>query len=326
MLDQVPAAAPYPWQQGQWKLLSDTANAGRLHHAYLISGPAGTGKADFATVFAHALLCENRADDRLACGECARCKLVAAGTHPDFIQLDWIDKATTISVEQIRALTAKLSLTATFEQRRVAIVRRAHSMSAAAANGLLKTLEEPPPGCVILLVADREAALPITIRSRSQRVLMPLPAREVSLAWLEHGGIANGEGLLACSHGAPLTAMRLAGDDTVAGIETLQRQWREFLLGRIEVVPLAEAAAKILPTRECLSLFSAWLIDHARTAEGNADAPVNLARRRYFGEVSRILAHSMRLDNASLKTQAVIEGVLADIKITRARIRAETSP
>jgi hypothetical protein len=92
------------------------------------------------------------------------------------------------------------------------------------------------------------------------------------------------------------------------------------------VVPLAEAAAKILPTRECLSLFSAWLIDHARTAEGNADAPVNLARRRYFGEVSRILAHSMRLDNASLKTQAVIEGVLADIKITRARIRAETSP
>ncbi len=327
MLSEEPGAAgPYPWQNGQWRLLTDSATTGRLHHAYLISGPAGTGKTGFARAFAHALLCERFAQSATACGECARCKLVTAGTHPDFIELSWIDKATTISVDQVRSLTTKLALTATFDQRRVAIVHRAHSMSPAAANGLLKTLEEPPPGCVLLLVADREAALPITVRSRCQRVLMPLPPRAESVAWLETAGIENAETLLACAHGAPLAARVLAADDSVGNIENLQRQWREFLLGRVEVVPMAEASAKMLATRECLSLFSLWLIEIARGAECTPGAPVNRARRRYFGEVSRILAHSMKLDNASLKTQAVIEGVLADIKIIRARIRAETSP
>lgn len=325
MLTASRGTVPYQWQSAQWKLLTDSAARSRLHHAFLISGPAGTGKADFARAFANALLCERFEHNLKACGECARCQLLAAGTHPDYTEVDWIDKTTTVSVDQIRALSARLALTATFEPYRVAIVQRAHSMSPAAANGLLKTLEEPPAGCVLILVADREAALPVTVRSRCQRILMPLPTRADSVAWLHSAGIDNAESLLACVHGAPLAALALAADDSAADIENLQRRWREFLLGRLDVVPMAEACAKALATRDCLSLFSAWLIDIARAAEGASGAQANLARRRYFGEVSRILAHSMKLDNASLKTQAVIEGVLADIKITRARIRAETS-
>ena len=130
--------APYNWQQDAWQVLMRAAISERLHHAYLIVGRSGVGKFDFATQLAHALLCE-KAPDKAPCGKCPRCALNAAGTHPDISFLDWIDNARVISVDQIRKLTSQLTLTTTYGPYRVAIVNKAHTMTHAAANSLLKT-------------------------------------------------------------------------------------------------------------------------------------------------------------------------------------------
>ena len=165
--------APYSWQQDGWQKIMRAASAGRLHHAYLVVGPSGIGKRDFAEQLGRALLCIESPEEA-PCGKCPRCALHDAGTHPDINRLDWIDTAKVISVEQIRKLTSQLTLTTTYGPHRVAIINKAHTMTRAAANGLLKTLEEPGAGCVLILLADNDAHLPVTIRSRCQRVVLPL--------------------------------------------------------------------------------------------------------------------------------------------------------
>ena len=142
--------APYSWQQDAWQKIIRAASAGRLHHAYLVVGSSGIGKRDFAEHLSRALLCVE-SPDAAPCGRCPRCALNDAGTHPDINRLDWIDKARVISVEQIRKLTSQLTLTTTYGPYRVAIINKAHTMTRAAANGLLKTLEEPGAGCVLIL-------------------------------------------------------------------------------------------------------------------------------------------------------------------------------
>jgi len=178
--DSSPTPWPYPWQETQWKLINRAANAGRLHHATLIFGPAGVGKLAFTEALARALLCARPDKDKPApCGDCNRCALTAVGTHPDITMIDWLEKASVISVDQVRKLAVRLALTATYGPYRVAIINHADTLTNAAANGLLKTLEEPGAGCALFLLADREARLPATIRSRCQRVVMPLPPKEL---------------------------------------------------------------------------------------------------------------------------------------------------
>ena len=145
------ANAPYSWQQAAWQMFSQVRASGRLHHAYLIVGSAGVGKRHFSNCLAGALLCEKSAESA-PCGQCSRCALTEAGTHPDITRLDWLDKARVISVDQIRKLTQQLTLTTSYGPYRVAIINKTHTMTRAAANSLLKTLEEPGAGCILCLL------------------------------------------------------------------------------------------------------------------------------------------------------------------------------
>jgi len=161
----------------------------RLGHAYLFVGPPGVGKHTFAKELARALLCENLGNELKACGNCASCSLVDANTHPDLSFASRPEDKVQFPIEAVRELIEHLSLKPARGRRKVAVVDDADDFSEEAANAFLKTLEEPPPGSLLILVGgpspERQYA---TILSRCQVVpFSPLSAEIVRQTLLERG-------------------------------------------------------------------------------------------------------------------------------------------
>lgn len=140
---------------------------GKVAHAYLFAGPRGTGKTTTARILAKALNCPNRADDGEPCDACDSCRAVTDGISFDVIELD---AASHNSVDDVRDLTMSVNTVASVGGgRRVFILDEAHMLSKAAANALLKTLEEPPSHVHFVLATTEPYRLLDTIRSRTQR-------------------------------------------------------------------------------------------------------------------------------------------------------------
>jgi DNA polymerase III subunit gamma/tau len=137
---------------------------GQVGHAYLFSGPRGVGKTTTARLLAMAVNCDAEPGQR-PCGGCESCLLVQRGEHPDVIELD---AASNNSVDDVRDLREKVRLASLRGGRRVWVLDEAHMLSRAAANALLKTLEEPPPGLVFVLATTEPEKLPATVLSRCQ--------------------------------------------------------------------------------------------------------------------------------------------------------------
>ncbi|WP_119065341.1 DNA polymerase III subunit delta' [Aggregatilinea lenta] len=155
----------------------------RMRHAYLITGPGHIGKTTLARAFAAALVCTG---EHAPCGECRACRLIAHSSHPDLTIIDSGEKGSVLKIEQVRDLQQVLSLRPYEARYRVAILRRFHEANPAAANALLKTLEEPTRDVVIILTAESTDALLPTIVSRCQPIqLRPLPLQTVRDALVE---------------------------------------------------------------------------------------------------------------------------------------------
>lgn len=163
----------------------------RLAHAYLFIGPEGIGKRRFAEYVAQCLLCERRGADHLGpCGSCPGCVQVLAGTHPDLIRLGVPEGKRELPVELMigarekrgqEGLCHELAMRPMRADRRIAIVDDAHLMNAESANALLKTLEEPPAGSLLILLTPSDEAVLPTIRSRCQLIpFAPLSEGDVT--------------------------------------------------------------------------------------------------------------------------------------------------
>jgi len=263
-----------PWLVDAWRQLAGALDRGRLHHGLLFAAPAGHGKRALAEGLAAAALCDARAAGDGACGRCRACVLLAAGSHPDFVRvgLELRDDGrlrSEIGIDQMRALSQRLALASQFGGAQVALVDPADRLNAAAANALLKTLEEPSTGTLILLVADESARLPATIRSRCQRIEVRPPARDDALQWLRGQGVADAEAALDASLGNPGLALGWSRDGSLA----LRRECADDLAalahGRRTPLQLAEAWAGDRPE---LRLWLAGVIarDAARRAAGGS--------------------------------------------------------
>lgn len=206
----------HPWNAPLWQQL--VRDRERLPHALLLHGMPGVGKSQLALALAEWLLCAQPLAKQ-ACGQCLSCNWLAQGGHPDLCIVeprveDACDKPRRsmqlISVDDIRMATDMLALSSHQGGWRVVLIRPAEAMNAAAANALLKTLEEPPPRVMLILISHQPRRLLPTVRSRCHKLAVPRPDRQVALAWLSEQGLADAEALLLEAGGAPLLALEYA--------------------------------------------------------------------------------------------------------------------
>lgn len=220
-------ATVFPWLQENWLQLQQLR--ARLPHAILFYGPEGIGKTGFVEAFAQSLLCENIQTDGHACGACASCGWFSQHNHPDYRRVrpeildgddaaddsDGEEKKTAkaaktfskeIRIDQIRTLADFMNVSTHRSGMRVVLLYPAEALNTTAANALLKTLEEPPPDTMFLLVCNRPDRLLPTVLSRCRKFALALPSRAAGLAWLKQQNIGDAGVWLAEQGGAPLAA------------------------------------------------------------------------------------------------------------------------
>ena len=161
----------------------------RIRHAYLITGPESVGKDTLARAFAQALNCTHADESARPCGECRACKLIANGNHPDLVYTELDSNTGALKIEEVRAATQRLALKPYEARYRIAIFRDFDHARGQAQDALLKTLEEPPPQALLILLAPSADALLPTITSRSQMIpLRPVAADTVRDILMQHKG------------------------------------------------------------------------------------------------------------------------------------------
>lgn len=264
--------APLPWQAQLWQRAGEWLRREHLPHAMLLHGVAGCGKQLFAQAFAALALCRHPRDGR-ACGECPACHQFAAGAHPDYHFVTLAEDKNAILVDQVRELCAALALTSLHGGRKIALLSPADAMNSNAGNSLLKTLEEPAAGSLLILVSAHMARLPATVRSRCQKLAMPAPDMQTALRWLK--GLesrSDWPALLRIAGGGPLLALQLS--QTKLGQERLD--FYRLLLelrsgGRNPVTCAADLSRE--PLALVLRLLQAWTMDVIRVAALNGRVP-----------------------------------------------------
>lgn len=246
-------------------------NKQRLPHALLFVGLPGVGKKSFALRYAQTLLCNKT---NAPCGQCHACHLIQAQSHPDFMLVEPEQDAQVIKIDQIRQVVQFVNETALQGVMRIVIINPASAMNNNAANSLLKTLEEPAPNTLIILLNDLNLRLPATIISRCQKIVFQKPPQEDALKWLQanltdHSVDPNL--LLKLADGVPIKAKELMDKGVFAFRQELYQSLD--LLAQRKMDPL-QAAVKYQEqdVLVLLNLLLVWLQDLLRYEVTQGDA------------------------------------------------------
>lgn len=232
----------YSWHRQPWQQLQAMQEQGRLPHALLISGTRGLGKQVFADRLIASLLCAKPDEAFNACGHCHSCQLLAAASHPDHTVVEPEEPGKQIKVDQIRDLKQSQTLMPKVSNAKTVLITEADQMNIPAFNSLLKLLEEPQPDSVLILLTENAQHLPITIKSRCQTVVMPVPTSEQALDWLRGSDQQledeQWQALLKMTHGAPLAALSL-GEQGLQQNQQVMNDIASLMQGRANPVQMA---------------------------------------------------------------------------------------
>lgn len=321
--------------EAQAEAFARAVRRGRLAHAYLFVGPPGVGKRLFAVELAKALLCEARPEERFAaCDHCPACAQVEAGTHPDFFTTARPPESAVFPIDLMRELCQHFSLKAARGRGKVVVIDDADDLNDESANCFLKTLEEPPPGSVLVLIGSSTDRQKPTITSRCQVVrFRPLPAEAVA-ELLQDGGVENPDmrdRLARLGGGSPGQALGLADPELwkfrrtlLTGLTgarfdpaALAKAWIEFV---------QDAGKEAVHQRRRARLVLRLLIDFLRAAlayelndgdEGRAgeDRPLleAMARRVDADRITAMLDRCLEADfqiERNVGTPLVLEALL----------------
>ena len=268
-----------PWQSAPWRQLMQMRE--RFPHALLLHGPEGIGKTRFAEGLAQSLLCERPQPDGQACGACLACGWFQQYAHPDYrrVRPEILDESAAsddseaepakpakagksasreIKIEQIRALSDFMNISTHRRGRRVILLHPAEALNTVASNALLKTLEEPPPDTVFIMVSHNIDRLLPTILSRCRKVPMGLPDAAEALAWLKAQNVDDAESWLAEQGGAPLAALAEAQGGSREAINALLAHLAKP--GADTVLKTADLLQKSAPA-DVTAWMQRWLYD-----------------------------------------------------------------
>jgi DNA polymerase-3 subunit delta' len=275
----------------------------------LLAGPAGLGKRELARALVARILCREARGDQPACGRCRACEQQAAGSHADFalVTLELRDNGTLrteLTVDQIRALSARLALTPQQGGYQIALIDPADAMNVNAANALLKTLEEPSQDTLLILVTDQPGNLPATILSRCARVEVRFPQRGEALTWLASRGVGSEAAETALTLAAAIRARRSAMPATWREVDEVAKGLVELLSGRAPPSALAarwadeHAPLRLRVLAQCLRLLARHRNRAQRSPPRACARPPALASgvesRSYGGPVEQIAARRRR--------------------------------
>jgi DNA polymerase-3 subunit delta' len=248
------------WLSTEMAALSAAFAARRLSHGILVHEAPGAGGDWLARWIAQLVLCESESEP--PCGVCMGCTRVATGQHPDLLWVRPVDDSRQIRIEQVRELAADLALTSHQGRYKVGVLTPADSMNRSSANALLKTLEEPPPQTLLILVATQPSRLLPTILSRCQRVRLMPPTRAEAVEWLNAtaGAKADWNVVLDALGEAPMLAAESDPQVVVEVAAEVRKTLDAALAGTIDAVATAERWVRTeLPVRlRCVEL---WLTE-----------------------------------------------------------------
>jgi len=314
-------------QERPIRILTSFLVNGTIPHALLFTGIEGVGKKTAAVALAMACNCTGReagADGAAAglpggvepCGECAACRKIAAGSHPDILRVSPIGAM--IKIDQVRELCQLLAMKPYEARLRVVMIADAHTLNPAAGNALLKMLEEPPARTVLILTAPQTGDLLPTIVSRCQHIrFKPIARHHLAAILTRVYGVPPPE--------ASLTAA-LAGGSLTRALSMRQGEWlqrRRWLMAQLAGLPRQSTAAllalaeKLSRAREdlpdALDLIASWIRDLAVARH----APERLIHQD-LREVMVALAQTMNLEALTSSMRALQDA--------RQRIQANANP
>ena len=314
-----------PWQAEVLRRALALRDQQHLPHAVLLDSGSDLHLDDLARYLSTLLLCD--APRELAiCGACEACRTMSAGTYADFslVTLEPDPKTKKISknikIEQIRNLIHELSLTPKFDRLKIAVIFPADTMNKASANALLKTLEEPAPGVLLILLTANPGRIPITLRSRCQAWSIAPATSEQATAWLEEQGMdtASIAQYLHYAGGDPLLAQQLYQQEYAQQVDRFKTQLATFLRGGIGASELCKSLLgnEVATVRRLIAMtlgaysFQACGVDPA-TSGGNS---VNAPRARALLDLQRRAQRQLRVEENNLDFQIQLEDVLISLK------------
>ncbi|MGE5602743.1 MAG: DNA polymerase III subunit delta' [Nitrososphaerales archaeon] len=302
------------------ELLARAVQSDRVSHAYLFLGPAQIGKTTLARAFAQVLVCEQASGpdgNGAPCGVCRACRRVSEGRYPD-VQVITAEK-NWIQIEQIRNLQIDAAVAPLEGKCKVFVIEEIERATPAAANALLKTLEEPPPHVVLVLTSNRRDMVLPTVLSRCQIIgLRGLPIDAIAAALQARWDVAEDLALLLArlSGGRLGWAVDAATDPSVwqtrsKYLDDLLTLTGEGHVGRLNYAEGLSRAGEDVET--ALGLWATWWRDVLLVQQGQAEALLNLDRKSQLAQ------------QAALYPPEQVQAALTDLMQTLRRVRGNVN-